>query len=278
MWPLMTISKLLKSWATPPARRPDRFHFLRLAQLLFEKLALADVLRDHQADGAARVFQLVRDDIDFEALAILALVTPVAVMAAVLFPFFDMLGKRRFVAVRANVAEGHAAKIIFRKAVLLGRGFINLQEAQRFDVEDPHGQRGMGKQQAEHGLALAERFFRANTLDRECNVPTHGIQKFQVPLVVSVFIPVMLNHHHADSGAGSLQRNAEPGRRGEPTSSTSPAAARRSNSDCGINTSCQFEKRTPCRCWQLFAEQVRSQIDRRRRGNGTIRVRHRASQ
>ena len=47
----MTVSRLLKSWATPPASRPDRFHLLRLLELLlpagpapFGVLALGDVL------------------------------------------------------------------------------------------------------------------------------------------------------------------------------------------------------------------------------------------
>ena len=37
-----------------------------------------------------------------------------------------------------------------------------------------------------------------------------GIEKFEVTLIVSVFILVMLNDHDADGGAGSFERNAKP--------------------------------------------------------------------
>ena len=45
---------------------PDGFHFLGLAKLLFELMALADVLRDDEVDGAAVVFELVGDDFGFD--------------------------------------------------------------------------------------------------------------------------------------------------------------------------------------------------------------------
>ena len=37
---MITVSRLLKSWATPPASRPDRLHLLGLAQLLLQLVAL----------------------------------------------------------------------------------------------------------------------------------------------------------------------------------------------------------------------------------------------
>ena len=54
----MTVSRLLKSWATPPASWPIAFHLLRLEQLRLERLPFADVDRDaEQASGPARLVE-----------------------------------------------------------------------------------------------------------------------------------------------------------------------------------------------------------------------------
>ena len=43
----ITESRLLKSWATPPASRPDGLHLLGLPELLLEPLPLGDVAQGH---------------------------------------------------------------------------------------------------------------------------------------------------------------------------------------------------------------------------------------
>ena len=44
--PMMAVSRLLKSCAMPPAKPADRFHLLRLAQLLLELHSIRDVKGD----------------------------------------------------------------------------------------------------------------------------------------------------------------------------------------------------------------------------------------
>ena len=55
----------------------DGFHFLCLAQLIFEKLALADVLRNDEIDGTACVFEAMGDDFGVDDLAVFANVLPI---------------------------------------------------------------------------------------------------------------------------------------------------------------------------------------------------------
>ena len=62
----------------PAGQTSDGFHFLCLAKLFFEQLALADILRDYQMDGAAGIFQLVSDDFGIDHFSIFANVLPVS--------------------------------------------------------------------------------------------------------------------------------------------------------------------------------------------------------
>jgi hypothetical protein len=55
VWPLMTIKRLLKSWATPPAGRITSI--FAPGAVAFKNLAFADVLRP-PAHAAAGVFRL----------------------------------------------------------------------------------------------------------------------------------------------------------------------------------------------------------------------------
>jgi len=58
VWPLITINKLLKSCATPPASLPTA-PFLRLPQLFFELLPLANILRNDETHAPASVFEFI---------------------------------------------------------------------------------------------------------------------------------------------------------------------------------------------------------------------------
>ena len=50
VYPLITISRLLKSWATPPARRPTASIFCAWRKLLFELPPVGDVFGDQLQD------------------------------------------------------------------------------------------------------------------------------------------------------------------------------------------------------------------------------------
>ena len=55
----------------------------------------------------------------------------------------------------------------------------------------------MREKQSEHRFAFAERFFAAAAIDGQGDVATDGVEKFEVALIVSVFILVVLNDEDA---------------------------------------------------------------------------------
>src|SRR5260370_17212695 len=81
----------------------DGLHLLRLAELLFEKMAFADVLGDHQADLLPRVFQLVGCDFDFEDLSVFLSVLPIALITPGPAPLLGMFKKFDFFFFAPNV-------------------------------------------------------------------------------------------------------------------------------------------------------------------------------
>ena len=67
----MAVSRLLKSCATPPAKRPERLHLLRLAELGLEPLARGDVARGHDdVLGAGPVPRVVADRLEAAPAAV----------------------------------------------------------------------------------------------------------------------------------------------------------------------------------------------------------------
>jgi len=70
------------------------------------------------------------------------------------------------------------------------------------------------KQEAEHRFAFAQRFLAAAALYGERDVAADGFQEFEIALVVSVFILVVLNHQNADRFGWRSKRDAEPSRGG----------------------------------------------------------------
>src|SRR5580658_8689122 len=85
----------------------DGFHFLCLAKLFFEQLALADILRNHQMDGAACIFQLVSDDFGIDHFSIFANVLPVSLVLLVALRLANVLEESALFASQANVQNGH---------------------------------------------------------------------------------------------------------------------------------------------------------------------------
>ena len=177
--------EIVEIMGNPAGKPADRFHFLGLAQLVFEQLAFADVLRNHQAHGASCIFQFVRYNIDCKGFACLVSVKPVAVVPASVPPLVHVSLKSGLVSVRTNIADGHAAEFALAVPVLFAGGFVDLQEAKSFSVEHPHGQWSVGKEQTKHGFAFANGFFRTDAFDGEGDVSAGGIEKFEVALVVA---------------------------------------------------------------------------------------------
>src|SRR5260370_39248462 len=95
----------------------DGFHFLSLTKLSFEEQTVADILGDNEAHAAPGIFEFVRDNVHFDAFAVFSLVLPMTLMTAILLPLFHVSGKRRSIAVRANIANRHVAKFGFRETV-----------------------------------------------------------------------------------------------------------------------------------------------------------------
>ena len=188
----------------------DRFHFLRLTKLSLQQQTFADILSNNEAHAPSGIFEFVGNDVHFEAFAVFSLVLPMALMAAILFPLFDVSSKRRGIAVGANITNGHSAKFGFGESVGFPSGFVDLKKLQSFRIENPHGKRSMRKQQTKHGFALANGFFGAHAFDGQSDVRAGRIEKFQIALIVGALILVVLNHQDADGGMGSLERNTQP--------------------------------------------------------------------
>ena len=67
-------------------------------------------------------------------------------------------------------------------------GVVDLQEAEGFGVEDPGGKRIVGEEQAEHAIRSWESVFGAAAFDGKGDVAADGVEKFEVALVVGVFV------------------------------------------------------------------------------------------
>src|SRR6476469_9823721 len=113
-----------------------------------------------------------------------------------------------------DVGDVHAFEFGVRGAVLGDCGVVYAKEAQSFGIKDPSGKRIVREQQTKHRFGLRESVFGAAAFDGESDVAADGIEKFEIALVVSAFIRIMLNDEDADGGGRRFQRNAEPGRRG----------------------------------------------------------------
>ena len=115
----MTVSRLLKSWATPPASWPDRFHLLGLAELLLQELSLGDVAgngRDagNRAAGVADRRDRQRD-VDRQAVLADALRLELANGIALVEPEQDRLLLRQAIRGQQN-GEGPAGHLLGRVA------------------------------------------------------------------------------------------------------------------------------------------------------------------
>src|SRR5216684_425197 len=98
-----------------------RFHFQGLAQLLLEHVAFADILRDDQADGAARVLEVVRDNFDVNNLAVLLLMPALILVPATATDGLHLFAKALDWLLGANIKRGHGLEF-FRGIAVVSNG------------------------------------------------------------------------------------------------------------------------------------------------------------
>ena len=189
-------------------------HFLGLAELFFELMAFADVLRDDEMDGVSVVIELMGDEFGVDSVAIFRHVLAEHFVARLGFELAEAFEEVAVVGRVANVGDVHGFEFFARVAVLVDGSVVDLEEAKVCGIENPGGKRIVSEEQAEHGLALGEGVFRAAALDGEGDVAADGVEEFEITLIVGVFSCVMLDHEDADGGSGRFQRHAKPRRRG----------------------------------------------------------------
>src|SRR5260370_9760579 len=103
---------MVETGATATRQPSPRLHFLRLAQLLFEKLALADVLGHHQADSPSSVCQFVRDAFDLNHLAVFLAMLAMTMLETFVRDLFHLIKISCPFLLRAKVENAHFFKFI----------------------------------------------------------------------------------------------------------------------------------------------------------------------
>jgi hypothetical protein len=191
-----------------------RFHFLGLAELFFELMALADILRDDEMDGATVVIELMGDEFGFDGAAILRHVFAEHFVARLGFELAKGFEEMAVLGGVADVSDVHGFEFFTRVAVLVDGGVIDLEESEGFGIKDPGGHGIVSEEQAEHGLAFGEGIFGAATFDGEGDMAADGVEEFEIALIVGVFGGVVLDHEDTDGGRRGFEWDAEPrGRR-----------------------------------------------------------------
>src|SRR5689334_16460870 len=176
-------------------------------------MPLADVLRDYKAHPPPGVVELVRYHLGFEDFSILAamLADPLETHQGRFFPL--VRAERPVLFIRQKIKHAHPAKFFRGIAVLLDGRFIHLDKLKRFFLHDPRWKRVVGEKKAKYGFTLAQGFLGTATLNREGDMPAHGIQKLKVTHVVRVFALVVLHDKYADGRCRRFQRHTQPRRR-----------------------------------------------------------------
>ena len=153
------------------AREPaNRFHFLRLAELLFQALALRDI--SHGAEQAA-VGQPARIALDHDDCAVLAQQGAFRHRRASAPHCDDAQGRRVAVRRRIRVRDGQLQELFARVARELAGTRVDVQVAP-VRVGDEHRVADVFQDSPMIGLARAQRFLRSLPLDR---VPQHARQE-----------------------------------------------------------------------------------------------------
>src|SRR5262249_3341462 len=135
--------KIVKVMSNAACEPPHRFHLLGLAQLLFKLLALTDVLCDHKTDAPLGVFQLMRNQFDFENAPIFCLVPPLATVKSSYGGMAPDVVACSAIAHRTNVKHCHSLELFLRKSVLSNRCVVHFQKFTGFRIKNPCGKRCM---------------------------------------------------------------------------------------------------------------------------------------
>src|SRR5712692_3195328 len=197
-----------------PRKASHSLHLLRLAELLLEKLPLADVLGYHKTDTLPRVIQFVANNLNLDNFSVLFPVLRIAVKTPCTTPLLQFFEVSLLFFFGTNVKDGHATEFFVGISVLVNGCIVHFEEAQCFRIQHPSGKRIVAEEQTEHFFISAKSFFGAPPLDRQSDVASNGAKKLQIAQVVSIFVFVVLNYEHSDRGRGGLERNAQPcGRR-----------------------------------------------------------------
>ena len=120
---------------------PHRLHFLRLAELLLEEMAFAEVLGYNEADSPPSVFQFVRNSFNLDHFAVSLTMLPIAMIKPVGRNLFQLIKISSSFLLRAKFKRGHAFELIQGISILTNGRIVHFQELQGFSVGDPRGER-----------------------------------------------------------------------------------------------------------------------------------------
>ena len=118
-------------------------------QLPLETAGLGHVVGDHQRRGASLPVEHVRGHLDLEQRPVGAAVAPGSRVLQRVLAFGHRLVQASTVLFGADLRDRHAEKLVPRVPVVGDRRLVDLHEAERLDVVDPHRQRVGHQQQPE---------------------------------------------------------------------------------------------------------------------------------
>src|SRR5215468_2353272 len=140
----------------------------------------------------------MRDQFDFENAPIFGLVPPLAAVKSSnrwMTPDVIACGA---IARRANVKHGHSLELFLSESVLSDGCIVHFQKLSGLRIKNPGGKRRVRKEEPEHGFALLKSLFPAAAIDCKCDMSANRIEKFQIALVVRIFVLIVLNNEDAD--------------------------------------------------------------------------------
>src|SRR5207245_11659862 len=124
--------KIVEIVGNAARQSPHRLHFLRLAELLLEEMAFAEVLGHNEADSPPSVFQFVRNSFNLDHFAVFLAMLPIAMIKPVGRNLFQLIKISSSFLLRAKFKRGHAFELIQGISILTNGRIVHFQELQAF--------------------------------------------------------------------------------------------------------------------------------------------------
>ena len=145
-------------------------------------------MRDDEVNGAAGVFEAMRDNFGVDELVAFTDMLPVRLRVIRVSRLADEIEEFGVFGGWAEIEDGHRLEFAGGVAEEFYGSVVDLEAEQGFAIENPGGERIVGEEKTEHRGAIAERVFGAAAFDGEGDVAADGVEKFEIAFVVDFFV------------------------------------------------------------------------------------------